>query len=171
MPPCTPFHCPAATITPTHRDWPILKTLHLHPKSDIAECAQFAGISPKTFSRRYNALVVGRAVWAIPLLNFTRYEGASLARLLVWLGPQADARAVIDRLEAEFPSFILLEHQSDLTDLGPEHPKLLSVLLRLASPGEVEDAGRVMLEVEGMVDVEAFSLDECMCSTIGSLGV
>ena len=156
MEPCIPFRCPETTAKPSRMDWRILEALRSNPTADLASCARGIGITPKTFARRYNALVRDRAVWSIPRLDFTRYKGATVARFLVWLNPRADAQAVIDRLEKTFPSYILLENQSGLPDVGPRTARLLALFLQTTSAGEVEDADRVIREVGGVEDVEMY---------------
>jgi DNA-binding Lrp family transcriptional regulator len=156
MEPCIPFHCPETTAQPSRTDWRILDALHSSPTANLVSCARRIGITPKTFARRYNSLVRGHAVWSIPRLDFTRYKGATVARFLVWLSPRADTQGVIDRLEKTFPSYILLENQSGLPDLGPKAPRLLSLFLQTTSAGEVEDADRVIREVRGVEGVEMY---------------
>jgi DNA-binding Lrp family transcriptional regulator len=156
MEPCIPFHCPKTTVTPSRLDWRILETLHAHPMEDLSQCARTVGVTPKTFARRYNSLIRDRAVWSIPRLDFTRYRGATVARFLVWLSPESDSQRVLGRLEERFPSYILLEDQSGLPDTGSKVVRLLSLFLQLSSAGEVEDADRVIREVDGVVDVETY---------------
>jgi DNA-binding Lrp family transcriptional regulator len=156
MEPCIPFRCPPTTTVPSGLDWRILETLHKYPTTALAECARRTGITAKTFARRYNALIRDRAVWSIPRLDFTQYRGATVARFLIWLGPKTDSQRVLGRLEGAFPSYILLEDQSGLPDLGPRAVRLVAIFLQLNSPGEVEDADRLIRETDGVVEVEAY---------------
>lgn len=64
----------------------------------------------------------------------------------------ASRRQMADR----FPSFILLEDQSDLPDVGAQDVKLLSLFAQLESAAEAEDAERGMREMAGVEDVETF---------------
>jgi DNA-binding Lrp family transcriptional regulator len=156
MEPCIPFHCPKTTVTPSRLDWRILETLHTHPMENLSLCARAVGITSKTFTRRYNSLIRDLAVWSIPRLDFTRYRGATVARFLVWLSSRTDSHRVLGRLEERFPSYILLEDQTGLPDTGSKAVRLLSLFLQLSSAGEVEDADRVIREVDGVVDVETY---------------
>jgi DNA-binding Lrp family transcriptional regulator len=153
---CVPFRCPLASARPSPLDWRILDTLHAQPTADVARWSRSVKITPKTFARRYNALIANRAVWSVPRLDFTRYRGATVTRFLLRLSSKANAQHVIDRMEMTFPSFILLEDQSDLPELGPQSIKLLSLFVQFSSPGEVEDAEREMRQMAGVVDVEAY---------------
>jgi len=156
MEPCIPFHNPPTTLTPSRLDWRILETLHAKPEEDLSECARILGISAKTFARRYNSLIRDCAVWSIPRLDFTQYRGATVARFLVWLAPQTDAQFVLQKLGRTFPSYILLENQSGLPDVGSRSVSLLSLFLQMSSTGEVEDADRLIREVDGVVEVETY---------------
>jgi DNA-binding Lrp family transcriptional regulator len=156
MQPCIPFNCPSTTLVPSRLDWRILESLCADPTGDLSECARKLGISAKTFARRYNSLIRDCAVWSIPRLDFTQYTGATVARFLVWLSPQADAQRVLTKLEKTFPSYILLEDQSGLPDIGSRIVRLLSLFLQMSSTGEVEDADRLIREVDGVVDVETY---------------
>lgn len=156
MDPCLLFRCPSTTVAPSRLDWRILEILHGHPTTSIAECARKTGITAKTFARRYNSLVRDCAVWSVPRLDFTRYQGASVVRFLVWLGPKTDSQRILGRLESSFSSYILLEDQSGRPDAGPKAVRLLSVFLQLTSPGEVEDSDRLIRENEGVEEVEAY---------------
>jgi DNA-binding Lrp family transcriptional regulator len=156
MEPCIPFHCPKTTVTPSRLDWRILETLAANPTQDIAHCARILGITSKTFTRRYNVLIRDFAVWSVPQLDFSRYRGATVARFLVWLSPRTVSQRVLDRLEERFPSYILLEDQTGLPDVGSKSVRLLSLFLQLSSAGEVEDADRAIREVDGVVEVETY---------------
>jgi DNA-binding Lrp family transcriptional regulator len=156
MEPCIPFHCPKTTVTPSRLDWRILETLSTHPTEEISRCARTVGVTSKTFTRRYNSLIRDFAVWSIPQLDFSRYRGATVVRFLVWLRPRTVSQSVLGRLEEKFPSYILLEDQTGLPDTGSKTARLLSLFLQLSSTGEVEDADRVIREVEGVVDVETY---------------
>ncbi|MFZ0891424.1 MAG: Lrp/AsnC family transcriptional regulator [Thermoplasmata archaeon] len=156
MEPCIPFHCPETTMTPSRLDWRILETLAANPAEDISRCARTLGITSKTFTRRYNALIRDFAVWSIPQLDFSRYRGATVARFLIWLSPRTVSQSVLASLEQRFPSYILLEDQTGLPDTGSKAVRLLSLFVQLSSAGEVEDADRVIREVDGVMDVETY---------------
>jgi hypothetical protein len=79
-----------------------------------------------------------------------------VARFLVWLAPQTDAQFVLQKLGRTFPSYILLENQSGLPDVGSRSVSLLSLFLQMSSTGEVEDADRLIREVDGVVEVETY---------------
>ena len=156
MEPCVPFRCPATTLTPSALDWRILDALHRNPRASIAASARTVGISTKTFARRYDALIRDNAVWSVPVLDFTRYEGATLARFIVRAAPDMGVSDVLGRLETRFPSYILLEDQSKLPESLPVPMKLFSLFLHLSSAGEVEDAELEIRKVPGVEDVEVY---------------
>ena len=151
MEPCVPFRCPPTSLRPSPLDWRILGALHRGPRANIGASARTLGITTKTFARRYDALIRDNAVWSVPVLDFTKYQGATIARFIVRAAPEADSGDVLRRLETRFPSFILLEDQSHLPETLPMPMKLFSLFLHLSSAGEVEDAD---LEIRGVPNVE-----------------
>jgi DNA-binding Lrp family transcriptional regulator len=156
MEPCIPFRCPSTKVDPSLLDWRILEALHDQPTADITRWSRTLAITPKTFARRYNALIRDRAVWSIPRLDFARYRGATVARFLLRLATHTAAQPVLDRMKERFPSFILLEDQSDVPDLGAQHVNLVSLFVQLSSAAEAEDAERGLREVAGVDAVETY---------------
>jgi DNA-binding Lrp family transcriptional regulator len=156
MEPCIPFRCPPTTMIPAPRDWQVLETLRVHPASDLSECARSIPMSTKAFARRCNALIEDKAIWSIPRLDFSRYRGATVARLLIWLDPKAEAEHVLQRLRNEFPMFILLEDQSGIPNVGSHAVKLLSVFLQLSTASEIEDVDRSIRGVHGVAAIEIY---------------
>jgi DNA-binding Lrp family transcriptional regulator len=153
---CIPFRCPPTTVDPSPLDWRILEALHQRPTADITRWSQTLRITPKTFARRYSALIRDRAIWSIPELDFARYRGATVARFLLPLAPNVPAQPILARIEDRFPSFILLEDQSGLPEVGAHHVSLLSLFVQLASAAEAEDAERAMREMAGVLGVETY---------------
>lgn len=153
---CVPFRSPETSREPGRTDWRILQSLHDHPRGSIALCAAAAGLSRRTFARRYDALVRDQAVWSIPVLDFTHYQGASIARVLIWVGAEGDVDRIRSSVERLCPTQFGLEDQSGLVEVSPEPPKLLSVFLQLSSVGEVEDVERKVRAIAGVGEVEVF---------------
>ena len=156
MEPCIPFRCPPTTMVPGSRDWQVLEALRTHPTAAVSECAGSIGMSSKAFARRCNALIADKAVWSIPRLDFGCYRGATVARFLIWLDSKVETQRVLNRLVKTFPSFILLEDQSDIPDTGSRPMKLLSIFLQLSSTAEIEDVERSIRDVPGVVAAEVY---------------
>jgi DNA-binding Lrp family transcriptional regulator len=154
--PCIPFRSPTTTVDPSPLDWRILATVHDQPESEIVRWSRTVGVTPKTFSRRFESLSKDCAVWSIPRLDFTRFRGATVARFVVRLRPAAKSERLLEKMRATFPTFILLEDQSALPELEGPGIKLLALLLRLESPGEVEDAEREIRRSDEVEAVEVY---------------
>lgn len=78
--PCVPFRAPEPEVEPTRLDWRIVRELSTAPRAPMGDVARKVGVSRKTFVRRLERLVEGRALWYLPLLDFTRYGKATIAR-------------------------------------------------------------------------------------------
>jgi DNA-binding Lrp family transcriptional regulator len=137
---------PAPTVQPSPLDWRILRAAHEQPRAGAGELAERVGIHRKTLARRYQALVEGRAVWFVPLLDFSAYSGAILARFFVTLSSDGRAADVVGALRGSVPE--LLEHATH-PDLG-----LVELLLHLSSVGDLERATQVARRVPGVAGVE-----------------
>jgi DNA-binding Lrp family transcriptional regulator len=158
MDPCIPFRCPATRATPKTLDWRILRTIHARPSADITQWSTELGVAPKTFTRRYKALTQDRAVWSIPRFDFTRYRGGTVCRVIIRMSANLEIEGILGRLENTFPSFIVIEDQTDLPDTKMPPGQLISLLLQLPTAGQLDDLERVLREVPGVIDVESFIL-------------
>jgi hypothetical protein len=106
------------------------------------------GVSPNTFRAHYERLLDANAIWSVPELDFARYRGAALARLVLTLAGGADRRRVLAALKSAIPT--VMEHPS------PEGtPALLSVHVQAASVGELEEWTLAARALPGVVDAEA----------------
>jgi len=156
--PCFPFRPPPCNAVPTARDWLILKVLRGAPKEKLSGAARKVGIHPRTFSRRYAALIRANAIWSVPLLDFTRYTGAVATRLFVTLGPKAKVGLVARKLRELYPQLMLLENpeevEYDRSAVPPNEGSFLSLLLHQESAGAVEDARTKALELPDVLGVE-----------------
>jgi hypothetical protein len=83
--PCVPFVDPEPTVVPTRVDCESLHALRVSPRRPLREVAETAKVSTKTLVRRMERLVEGRAVWYLPVLDFTRYPRATVTRFVVTL--------------------------------------------------------------------------------------
>lgn len=156
--PCIPFRPPPCSVVPTARDWLILKVLRAAPKERLGAAAHKIGVHPRTFSRRYASLIQGKAIWSVPLLDFTQYTGAVAARLLVTLSPKAKSRLVAQKLREAYPELMLLENPEEVDFDRSAAPQgegtFLSLLLHQESAGAIEDARKKALDLPEVLGVE-----------------
>jgi DNA-binding Lrp family transcriptional regulator len=151
--PCVPLRTPEPAMAPSPSDWAVLRALRVDPRRPASEVARAVGLSTKTLARRMERLVAGRAVWYLPLLDFTRFTGATFARFLIVLRPGADGPAVAREAARLLPQITYLV---DLADLAEETqgPALLDVGAYVDSLGLAEDAQRELQASPSVDDVE-----------------
>ena len=104
------------------------------------------GVSANTFHAHYDALVRGGAVWSVPELDFAKWDGAPLARLVVALSPGASRAACLKALRDLVPD--LMPHPTPQPMSGDA--TIVSVMVHLPSVGAIEDAA---LQVRALPDV------------------
>ncbi|HEV8359724.1 MAG TPA: AsnC family transcriptional regulator [Candidatus Thermoplasmatota archaeon] len=144
---------PQPTIEPSPLDWRMLDALRRSPEATLQQLAGEVGISSKTFARRYDALVAGRAVWHVPSLDFTRYGGATVAKFIVLLAPGIDPVAAAASFQERFP---LMDHHAGHVHAGGANDArgLVELYLHLPSAAAAEEAQRALLGYPGVTEVE-----------------
>jgi DNA-binding Lrp family transcriptional regulator len=157
MEPCLPFRSPVATLSPSPLDWRILGAVNASPKGSIEKLARAVGVSSKTLARRYDRLIRADAVWSIPLLDFSKYSGATLARFIVRTDDSLEPARFLRSIEDRFPSHILLEDHSGLPVLDPPLTGgLFMLLIQLGSVADAEEAEVAIRDLPGVDGVEVF---------------
>lgn len=136
--PCVPYRAPESTIRPTARDWRILAALRSPPGRPLDEVAADAGVSGRTLARRYAQLLEARALWSFPVVDFTRYRGAAMARFVVTLAAGADTRALTRAAAKEVPGLVMAEALDQLVPTNPAVRPWVDIYCHLAAPGEAE---------------------------------
>ena len=152
--PCVPFRAPHPTVEPSALDWRILRALRTEAKAPLARTARAAGVSTKTLARRLNRLIRGRAVWYLPLLDFTRYRKATVARFLIALDPRGDPGATAEALRRRIPNLAYLVDASAAAEVPPEAPAMIDLGAHMGSVGEAEDLQASVLSIPGVQEVE-----------------
>ncbi len=147
------------TREPTPLDWRVLSALRAAyaaggPRPTLRSLADRVGVGVSTVHARYDTLVRAGAVWSVPNLDFTRWTGAVVARLILELAPGADARHAIARVrDLVGPVF-----EQTSPDPMPDSPRVVSLGLLAQSPGAVEDALIAARYVAGVTSAEALFL-------------
>jgi len=152
--PCVPFLAPEPTVTPTPLDWRILQGFREDPRRPLRMVAQSVSVSTKTLVRRMERLVRGRAVWYLPLLDFSRYGKATMTRFIVTLRPGKDPKAAADAAARIVPGLSLLVDTASLIGANPLVPPMLDIGAHLESVGHAEDVQRELAAVDSVADVE-----------------
>jgi DNA-binding Lrp family transcriptional regulator len=152
--PCVPFRAPRPSVEPSALDWRILQALRSAPTSSLESTARTVGISAKTLARRLDRLIHGRAVWYLPLLDFTQYTKATVARFLVVIKPGHDPDSAADLLRRRIPGIAYLVNASASVDAPPDTPPMIDVGVHLASVGQGEDLQATILSMPAVQEVE-----------------
>jgi DNA-binding Lrp family transcriptional regulator len=152
--PCVPAKTPPCTAEPAALDWRILAALRGSGRASLSGAAQAAKVSAKTFAKRYEALIAARAVWVIPLLDFTKLEGSACVRFVVEFDGGTDAARVRDGVDARVPDALGVltpgEHM-----LGVPRD-WLEVLVHVPAAAQMEDVERRLRDVPHVTDVAPF---------------
>ena len=152
--PCVPFVAPAPTMAPTRLDYRILSDLKSAPRRTLQEIARSVRVSPKSLVRRLELLVRGRAVWYLPILDFTRYSKAVVTRFVVVLREGSDPGHVADWIRRRVPGMTYLVDSSALQGREGALPPMLDFGAHLDSTGGAEDVQRELQGLEPVEDVE-----------------
>ncbi len=152
--PCVPFRAPRPTVTPTPLDWRILRAFRKGTRRPVADIAKDAGVSGRTLARRGEALVLGRAVWYLPLLDFGRYTKGMFVRFLVALRSADPGHRLAGGISALLPGLIRVADASAAADAKEPGPPLLDALACVASVGQSEDFQTALAALPGVAEVE-----------------
>ncbi len=152
--PCVPFRAPRPSVEPSALDWRILQALRTAPTSSLGSTAGTVGISPKTLKRRLDRLIHGRAVWYLPLLDFTRYTKATVARFLVTTKSGHDSGSCAEQLRRRVPGLAYLVNASAAIDPPPDAPSMIDVGVHLDAVGQGEDLQASIRSMPGVEEVE-----------------
>jgi len=152
--PCVPFHPPEPTVVPTSLDFRILDDLKSNPRRNLQQIAKSVRISSKSLVRRLTQLVQGRAIWYLPILDFTRYRKSIVARFVVALKAGGDASGVATAARQLVPNMTYLVDTTSLSGPGVGIPSMLDLSAHLDSLGQVEDVQLTLQNLESVESVE-----------------
>lgn len=129
----------------------IIRELRRHPRASLAETAKAVGISARTMTARYGALLDGGLVWYLPGYDFTPLA-SPIVSLLIQLRSASDRGPALAALRARLPWFL----EFGWSGFGPVFtPELLTIFVFAPSAAGVEGLERSAREVPGVVGVES----------------
>lgn len=152
--------CCDATLSPL--DWRILAAVREDPLGPDHEAADRAGVSARTFRRRYRRMVRQDAVMLMLELDFTAWTGGALSRFVVHLDAQASRSAAAKRVQATLPASMFINN-SLRPDAEQPWP-VLDAVAHLPSVAEAAGLERALLSLAGVEDVEV--LFPCTLATV-----
>lgn len=149
---------PWITIPPRRRpsalDLRILRALRGAPTASLQEIARAVGVSTRTVTSRYGALVADWSVWFLPVYDFTKLPGL-VTGLLLSLDTPARREEVRRRLRRAYPEFL----EFGWGGFGPVEGDGTAVFfVYLPSAAGLDDLERTAAEWEGVTAVESHGL-------------
>ena len=129
----------------------IIRALRANPKASLVETAKAVGVSVRTVTTRYGALLDENLVWFLPGYDFT-----PLASPIVSLTMQLETREhrapVLQALQSRVPWFL----EFGWSGFGPVFtPELLTVFVFAPSAAGIEGIERSAREIPGVTGVDA----------------
>lgn len=152
---CVPFEAPESKIELTGQDWRILQALREASEQPLKEVAKTAGVSTRTLRRRYGTLLEANALWSFPILDFSNYRGAVLARFTAILHEPGGTQGLINTCQRELDAMVLWDAFEMLAPSAEADHPWVDVFCHLSSAGEVEEVKRWLLERPMVDTVEA----------------
>lgn len=153
---CLPFEPPAITVEPTATDWRILAALRRLPDAPLHEVAEEAGISRRTLTRRYAELLDANAIWSFPVLDFTCYRDAVLARFMVLLPDPRAGPGLVNTCQQELEAMVWWDAMDHLSSEVELDEAFVDIYCHLGSAAEVEEVQTWLLGLDGVGEVEVF---------------
>ena len=99
-------------------------------------------------------LVRGRAIWYLPLLDFSRYSKATVSRFIVTVRPGTDSRHVSEAAAQVVTGLSNLVDSSRLVDSSGPMPVILDIVAHLESVGHAEEVQGTLSALNGVEEVE-----------------
>ena len=111
-----PFLLPACPRRMTRPDWRLLRTLRRTPEAKLSVLAAEVGQSPRTTSRRLDALLDAGAIMFDPILDFSRFS-QTIAVLVAYLSSPESSGEVERQIRGLFPQS---EQSGGPVPVGPD---------------------------------------------------
>jgi DNA-binding Lrp family transcriptional regulator len=135
----------------TALDIRIVRALRERPKATLSETAHRVGISTRTMTRKYSALVEDWAVWFVPVFDF-RAITYPVVSLGVTLKPEVGMESVTRQIRARYP--LTLDFRTAV--VGPELGNEAHVFFVMPpSAAHLEELDQFVGSIKGVLTVES----------------
>ena len=98
---------PKLGVRMSRTDWQIINAFRPNPSIRYSQVAEKLGISSRTVQRKLKKLAVGKAIFFRPIIDFSRFEGASWVSLFVYYASSGFKREIDRRIFGRFQDYIL----------------------------------------------------------------
>lgn len=153
---CVPLRFPASTVEPTRADWGMLRALRASEGTSLDTVAKEVGVSRRTLTRRYQRLLDGNALWSFPVLDFTRYTDAVMARFVAILSGAGSSKRFLRLCRSGLPQMVWSVPFQPPAGVEEAPDEWAEVFCHLRSAGEVEDVRRWVLGQPAVTGVEVY---------------
>jgi len=125
----------------------IVRALREHPTATLSDTARRVGISTRTMTRRYSALIDDSAVWFVPILDF-RAISYPVVSVGVTLRPEAGRETVARQIRTRYPLTL---------DIGASVAGSPAHIFFVVPPSaaHLEELERFVGAIKGVINVEA----------------
>ena len=138
---------PRRKLTPL--DIRIVRALRDRPTATLSEAARRVGISTRTMTRRYSALIDDWAVWFVPIFDF-RAITYPLVTLQAVVRSEVDNETVIRAISRRFP--LTLAFRDPI--VGPGISSHVNIFVMPPSAAHLEDLEQYVSSIKGVVELE-----------------
>ncbi len=138
---------PRRALTPL--DIRIVRALRERPTATLSEAARRVGISTRTMTRRYSALIDGWAVWFVPIFDF-RAISYPLVSMRVVVRADVDHDTVIHQISKQFPLTLTFRDPIAGSGLRSE----VNLFVMPPSAAHLEDLEQYVSSIKGVEGLE-----------------
>jgi DNA-binding Lrp family transcriptional regulator len=131
-------------------DWRFINEVRRHPTWSVKQLADALDISTKTASKRYLALRTDRALLALPVEDFAKFNGVVAGGILI-LAPGAEAPRVRRAVEQRMPDALIVGSWGQ----DPAVPSPIVAFLQLVQKASDTEAAAA-LAIPGVARQETF---------------
>lgn len=137
----------------TPLQWRLVEALFEAPRAALHEVADTLGVSTRTVSRKLEPLLDDGALWSVFELDFRRWTGSCMTRMLVSLEEDADRAGVVEQTQAAVEDVMFINNSVHGPRVSPA--RWVDLLTPVPSAAGIPEVRRTLAGIEGVERVEA----------------
>lgn len=147
---------PVLSVDPTQLDWRIIRAVREGPDDELSKIADRVGVTPKTLTRRYRALLDGNAIWTVAVLDFRNYTGGIACRINLYVDDAGRYEEARDAFLDAYPDALETNPPPPRDEGGPDRrsDRIVEFLLHLPTAARVDEVLQEGSAIEGVDDAE-----------------